>query len=74
MQHFTSILEKYKGFVPEKIITKFEERLDLEKKVIAIINSKKERDVLIEAGIIPASNAKKRREQLEQLLKENKIG
>jgi hypothetical protein len=44
-----------------------------EKEVIAIIKSKKEREVLLTAGITPASNAKKRREQLEQLLKENKI-
>lgn len=44
-----------------------------EKEIIAIIKSKKEREVLLAAGITPASNAKKRREQLEQLLKENKI-
>lgn len=62
---------KIKSHSDRKGIT-FEEAV-IEKKVIAIINSKKEREFLIEAGIIPASNAKKRREQLKQLLKENKI-
>lgn len=43
---------------------------EAEKKVIQIIKDKKDKQVLLESGITPASNAKKRREQLLELLKE----
>ena len=46
----------------------YEEALT-QKKVIAIINDKKDKKVLEEAGIKPASNAKARRKQLEELFK-----
>lgn len=41
-----------------------------EKKAIQIIKDKRDKEVLLEAGITPASNAKARREQLLKLLKE----
>lgn len=40
------------------------------KKVIQIIKEKRDREVLLEANITPASNAKQRRQQLIELLKE----
>ena len=43
------------------------------KKVIQIIKDKRDKEVLLEAGITPASNAKARREQLLKLLKEKQI-
>lgn len=42
----------------------------VEKQAIEIIKQKKDKQFLSEAGITPASNAKKRREQLLELLKE----
>lgn len=46
------------------------EQARITKAVIQIINEKKDKQFLTEAGIVPASNAKKRREQLIELLKE----
>lgn len=42
----------------------------IEKQAIEIIKQKKDKQFLSEAGVTPASNAKKRREQLLELLKE----
>lgn len=44
----------------------------IEKKVIDIIKQKKDKQVLSDAGITPASNATKRREQLVALLSKEK--
>lgn len=44
----------------------------IEKKVIDIIKQKNDKQVLQDAGITPASNAKKRREQLVDLLSKEK--
>lgn len=44
----------------------------IEKKVIDIIKQKKDKQVLLDAGITPASNATKRREQLVALLSKEK--
>jgi len=46
----------------------------IDKQAIAILNSKKDRVWLNERGVVPASNAKKRREQIKQFLsKENRM-
>lgn len=50
----------------------FEEAIVM-KKVIDIIKQKKDKQVLSDAGITPASNATKRREQLVTLLSKEKV-
>jgi len=44
----------------------------IEKEIIAIVKAKKDKSFLQNAGITPASNAAKRKEQLREYLKENK--
>lgn len=46
---------------------------EVEKTVIQIIKEKRDRQVLLDAGITPASNATKRREQLVALLSKEKV-
>ena len=41
-----------------------------EKQVIAIINSKQDKEWLTNKGVVPASNAKSRREQIKSILME----
>ena len=51
----------------ERLGISFEEA-KLEKKVIEIIKSKKDREFLKAKGVTPASNANKRREQIREVL------
>jgi glutaredoxin len=44
----------------------------IEKEIIAIVKAKKDKSFLLEKGIVPASNAAKRKEQIREYLKENK--
>lgn len=54
----------------EKQGISFEEAMAV-KKAIDIVKQKKDKQFLEERGIIPASTQAKRREQIEQILKEN---
>ncbi len=48
------------------------EEAQVEKETIAIIKAKKDREFLTEKGIVPASNAAKRREQIKEYLMKEK--
>lgn len=70
MQYVSKEAHKIKSYAEKQGIT-FEEALAI-KKAIEICKSKKDKEFLLERGIEPASNATKRRAQIEkELLNEN---